>query len=423
MKSKRIFIAVVTLFSTTVVYAQGAFINEFSNGASGSKEYVEMVVDGNGSCTVDLRGFIFDDNNGDFGSGTGMGIASGHARFKTTGPWGAIPSGSIILLYNSADKNASITLADDPYDANSDRVYVIPSNNNDIEYCTTRPTTSDAAYSPCTYSTPVAWTAIGFANTGDAAQTRSSTGNYFHGISYDESGGSDLTGGPDNLELGTTGTNRVYFFNGTNYRSSLNWSNATASAPNETPGTANNAANLAFINGLTCVLPVEFLFITVKDDNDGAILTWGTASETNCSSFTIQRAGASFEFQDLNMVYGHGTTNLRNDYQVTDLDVMNGINYYRLKQTDFDGNYSFSSVVALKRENNALAGAYYNGNYLITPVLEGLKLKVYDLSGKLWVEKNIEAELTGLFELAGGYYIAVLTQGNDYTSFPIVIFR
>src|SRR5437868_3595569 len=79
-------------------------INEVSQGASGSKEYVELVVVGTPTCTTipcfDLRGYIIDDNNGTFASGAGTGIANGCVKLSNDALWSCVPAGTIILIYN-----------------------------------------------------------------------------------------------------------------------------------------------------------------------------------------------------------------------------------------------------------------------------------------------------------------------------------
>src|ERR1700760_1780609 len=74
-------------------------LNEVSQGSSGTKEYVELVVVGTKTCTdstADLRGWIIDDNNGWLGSGTGQGIAQGCMRFSQSATWQKVPYGSVI---------------------------------------------------------------------------------------------------------------------------------------------------------------------------------------------------------------------------------------------------------------------------------------------------------------------------------------
>ena len=71
--------------------SQTVVINELSNGASGSEEYVELLVVGNPTCagipTLDMRGYYLDDNNGAFASGSGVGIAGGCMRLTTAALW------------------------------------------------------------------------------------------------------------------------------------------------------------------------------------------------------------------------------------------------------------------------------------------------------------------------------------------------
>ena len=80
-----------TLFTLMFcIYVQGQLVlNEFSQGSSGNKEYMEFVVTGTRTCTdstADLRGWMIDDQNGWYG-GLGTGISSGHFRFALTDNW------------------------------------------------------------------------------------------------------------------------------------------------------------------------------------------------------------------------------------------------------------------------------------------------------------------------------------------------
>src|SRR6478735_11611780 len=107
----------LTFFAITI-FALGAkaqfhglIVNEFSQGDQSSREYIELLVVGDRTCTdstADLRGWIFDDQNGWYGTGS---ISTGHYRFANVTNWAAVPFGSIILFYNSAagEKNLSIT--------------------------------------------------------------------------------------------------------------------------------------------------------------------------------------------------------------------------------------------------------------------------------------------------------------------------
>src|SRR3989338_2010156 len=125
---------------------EGLIINEWSNGPSGNQEFYEFVVAGICGTSVDIRGYILDDNNGTFTnpadySGTASGIAPGHFRFTYDPQWAAIPVGSLIVVYNAEDPNPAVP-ADDPSDANVDSLYFVPHNSTLFERCTTFPATT-----------------------------------------------------------------------------------------------------------------------------------------------------------------------------------------------------------------------------------------------------------------------------------------
>ena len=162
------------LFSFTC-FSQGVIINEVSNGTSGTKEFVELLVVGsNSSLTglVDLTHWVIDDNNGDFEGSIGTGVAAGHYRFTSLFP--SVPTGSLIVIYNTSDINLNM-LPDDPTDINNDNIYIIPINSIYLERCTSLPSsTLGISYIPCiyTFSPTQTWNVIGLRNRGDVIQVR-----------------------------------------------------------------------------------------------------------------------------------------------------------------------------------------------------------------------------------------------------------
>lgn len=242
---------------------QTLFVNEISNGPGGSKEYIELVVDAGACGTMDLRGYIIDDNNGaDDGTcqgfststSTGQGIARGHYMFDSIPAWQSIPNGSIILVYNSLDKNPKVPADDEDDTSPNDSIYILPITSSKIKRCTSIPngSTGICAYKGQSYSTPTAWTSLGMRNSGDAGQVRYPDGSYCHGISY----GSSMTGGPDNLKVySSSGSGKCFYFNDGDYRNVANFSVGTTGTTDETPGDYNNALNKAYIrNFRTCSL-------------------------------------------------------------------------------------------------------------------------------------------------------------------------
>ncbi|MFK7785705.1 MAG: hypothetical protein AB8B56_11345 [Crocinitomicaceae bacterium] len=347
----------------------GLIINEWSNGPSGNQEFYEFVVAGDCGTIVDIRGYILDDNNGTFTtpadySGTASGIAPGHFRFSNAGQWGAIPVGSLIIVYNAQDPNPAVP-ADDPTDANTDSLYVVPHTSTLFERCTAFPTSSspDSIYSPCAYATsPLGgWSPLSLRNSGDAIQVRNPDGSYYHGVSY---GGSEISGGPNNLKLFTgSGSGMMGFFNTGDFFDAANWSSTTVASGAETPGTANNAANAAWLqlirdpSAITCPitpLPVELYQFDGKNIEEGNLLFWQTQTEMNSSYFTVERSIDMQQWELVGIEPASGTSQSAITYSTVDRGFTQGkMNYYRLSQTDIDGSTElFSKIVVI--DNSAV---------------------------------------------------------------------
>ncbi|HIN38968.1 MAG TPA: hypothetical protein EYM84_01700, partial [Flavobacteriales bacterium] len=148
-------------------------INEISQGPSGSKEYVEFLVLG-APCTsgcIDLRLWIFDDNNGFLNGGptTGVGIAAGACRFSNDPFWSCIPYGTLITIYNDADPNASLP-ADDILMTDSNCNLVIPISSLLFDHHSTEPNAGNSTYPTTGWVVGGAWSDISMANTQDGFQ-------------------------------------------------------------------------------------------------------------------------------------------------------------------------------------------------------------------------------------------------------------
>ncbi len=92
-------------------------------------------------------------------------------------------------------------------------------------------------------------------------------------------------------------------------------------------------------------VPVELTsFVALTTDN-GIKLEWQTATETNNKGFEVQRSTDKVNFTTLTFVAGNGTSAERHSYSYLDDSFVNGKVYYRLKQVDFDGTYSYSNVI------------------------------------------------------------------------------
>ncbi|NUM72249.1 MAG: T9SS type A sorting domain-containing protein [Ignavibacteriaceae bacterium] len=108
------------------------------------------------------------------------------------------------------------------------------------------------------------------------------------------------------------------------------------------------------------VLPVELTSFTASVTGDDVLLNWKTASETNNYGFEVQKSKDGVSFVTLGFVKGQGNTSAGAEYSFTDRSAEGKI-FYRLKQIDFDGSFSYSNVVG--SEIYTIAGYELYQNY------------------------------------------------------------
>ncbi|HKR05275.1 MAG TPA: SBBP repeat-containing protein [Bacteroidia bacterium] len=96
-------------------------------------------------------------------------------------------------------------------------------------------------------------------------------------------------------------------------------------------------------------LPVEMLsFTAVPVDNSKVRLNWITATEINCDFFTVERSLDTHEWESVTQVDGHGNSNAVLKYETWDYAPYSGTSYYHLKQTDYNGQFYYSGIEAVR---------------------------------------------------------------------------
>jgi hypothetical protein len=100
--------------------------------------------------------------------------------------------------------------------------------------------------------------------------------------------------------------------------------------------------------------PVE-LPVCLKDffglpDTDGVMLSWSTMTEINNKQFEIERSTNGYDFSTVTIVAGAGNSNTLRYYEAKDFSPVAGTSYYRLKQTDFNGDFAYSDLISVNVE-------------------------------------------------------------------------
>jgi hypothetical protein len=130
-------------------------------------------------------------------------------------------------------------------------------------------------------------------------------------------------------------------------------------------------------------------------------------------------------------VQGNGTSYRTNDYEFTDENPADGINYYRLKQVDFDGKFEYSKVVSA-RFGGAVGQAHLQPSVATDEVMlkfqsaaeQDGSVSIFDLNGKLVKKLVFEAETTEMqipiYDLPNGSYFVKMEDGRTAQTLKFV---
>lgn len=165
-----------------------------------------------------------------------------------------------------------------------------------------------------------------------------------------------------------------------------------------------------FTTGIDSVVPVELISFKAETKGNTVVLEWKTATEKNNSGFEVERKSGSAQWQKLGFVPGRGTSAETGIYTFTDENAATEGSplYYRLKQIDYDGSYTYLQEVKADFSKPGSFNLHQNYpnpfnpatriNFEIPEIAAGaVTLKVYDALGR---------ELSTLIneKLAAGYY-------------------
>lgn len=185
--------------------------------------------------------------------------------------------------------------------------------------------------------------------------------------------------------------------------------------------------NVFIYGSFSPVLPIELISFTGKATDTGVDLAWTTASELNNDYMAVERSADGITFDEIGRVAGQGTTYQAQSYSFLDAFPLPGINYYRLRQVDFDGTMAYHPVISVmfKGESRQDIRFYPNPVDEALHVLwnspsfeepeEAVTLRILDPSGRI-VARHIlpgkPGEAVAVAHLPPGMYFLQLTQGR-----------
>jgi hypothetical protein len=178
--------------------------------------------------------------------------------------------------------------------------------------------------------------------------------------------------------------------------------------------------------GFSAPAPVTLLDFTAVKSGSEVALDWQTASEKNNHYFVIEKSKDGVGFTGADTIAGAGNSASQLNYHTTDPAPYIGTSYYRLKQVDYDGKFSYSKVVAV--ENDGLEINIYpnpsQGSFKIDVLSEKLsyQIEVTDMEGRSMYkglkEPGTSLEVNGL---PNGIYVVRVAGEGTVVSRKLVI--
>lgn len=226
---------------------------------------------------------------------------------------------------------------------------------------------------------------------------------------------------------------RYYDYSDSSWKTASNYVAASGSNPYSITKNINGLSNLKnFPLGVFTIgapLPVEWLSFDARKNNNDVILNWKTTNSIRNSHFVVQRSTNTVDFISMATI----KANTVQTYQYNDMAAFESSNanvlYYRFKQVDLDGRFSYSKIVSLKNQASSIISVSPNpviANIQVSYVAntnETITIAIVRNNGTFTYNKKFNATkgdnifLINIEEQAAGIYYLTLTnsEGKRYT--------
>ena len=175
-------------------------------------------------------------------------------------------------------------------------------------------------------------------------------------------------------------------------------------------------------------LPVKLIAFTAAANDNNVLVSWTTASEENNKGFEVESSVDGNNFKFIGFVKGAVNSNTLSNYQLLDADAFennaSNVIYYRLKQLDLDGKFTYSKVVSVNKDSKeenvfeVFPNPFNNEFNIVVNATEAgnATVKTFDLQGKVIASKNFTTvnglntlNMADLANLNTGIYLVKVT--------------
>lgn len=152
------------------------------------------------------------------------------------------------------------------------------------------------------------------------------------------------------------------------------------------------------------VMPITLAYFKANTDGNQTLLEWQTVNEENNDFFTIERSEDGKQFYVLDHVNGAGNSDVELSYEYIDPNPSEGANYYRLKQTDYNGDFEYFNIevvyhdqlmnttppITVERVGPNPFQHQINVHFMVQDYIDIL-LKITDINGRVLDEQTYSA--------------------------------
>ena len=191
-----------------------------------------------------------------------------------------------------------------------------------------------------------------------------------------------------------------------------------------TAGSGGGSSNSGIVASASSPLPIELVSFYGEVVPSMVQLHWVTATEINNDYFVIERSKDALTFSEVGTMKAKNTL-ITSMYQLNDTKPYKGTSYYRLKQIDFDGTYTYSSIITIEFNDEIVFFVYPNPKAQQQSLIVSLdkdyganiNLTIYDVTGKqVYVQlmdlRNKKEVVFDNLNLTSGIYVVRLNNDN-----------
>lgn len=207
-------------------------------------------------------------------------------------------------------------------------------------------------------------------------------------------------------------------------------------SPNNTGnacGFSNTGANLSLrrsniglinvvpfqVNPVCLTLPVELIYFNASYKEPHIELEWQTASEVNNDYFSVQHSGTGADFKNIGTVKGTGNSTQVSEYAFADMQPLAGHNYYRLLQTDYNGEQHLLKTISVLNAGGPAYVYLNSGNSYLELVFNefpgNFEMEILNTFGVVqWSGRNQNPiDVSNL--VSGVYFIIIHTNNQSWS--------